>query len=1128
MSEPDVSNSEVIETKDILSLDAIELPPRSPAIDPKLLPSAGVELIGIPQIGSEEDLSELSDRSTTPKSSLDYDRPRPAQEVKELLSGTPKKTKTYKKLTDSSSSDLIRYMLKNYGEVKIMPHLLQRKENFRKVKKDYSNFKSEILLHSAIFLFFISLMRVGPTLMYGENLHLAYYLDMKMFYGWNDFQFYSTLPFLVGSSFAFLLFFLFRLISFPFLVALSNHIESKPTKFLQVFVNFLKDPYYICILSLCLMTGFQLGVIYSIQYPSPIALIILRGLFGFFDGIHRYHTVYFVAKIFSNQNFCLAVGFITSVETLVTASLTLVKTYITANYYLWGCFFACIFSTIVSASLKTLDTKDFNLFGANFEEEFLIISRLKHKTQLVAIIVVFSIFHLSLQFCNFVGLNIFPLNFGGYGIWFSKMNINPFSSDLFVLIFTAYLIKAMMIPLIGTLLDTEYDTFEVKHSNIVEIIQKHTIHFRTIFIGILGTAISQVLYYFTEVEPRTHYYYGLMVLYSLCSSSLQISLISFPMIIIRNMVPQMFATYYSMYSGLYLLTKDVSRILHIFVIDNEIAVQVFMSTTIAYILIILVFIVVVWVVSYGVKRYRKSKVQKFKIIESEDTAGENSRRHSHVGTLNFPVGDIVGQYWRLIYILPMEIISLCVTSLGAFLLFGAVNFSMIYFYGYRDTNLIFLPILFIMFLISIFFSFSAPARKLFSKTFFKKTRKILGILKKVTIGKKITENFRYSIAIWTLKTGAPYKLEALSKADDTDFLTFIVPDSIVLRNEDDRIKIFELIEDVKLDRVTNKQHCSNGVLITNDSERRNIFNFQSRMNDFVVLRKLKGRFFDSNWFKQNFYFVMYGGYIMVFALPVFINIFYCIEDCKLPLFSNSANATSVIVNFFCGFFLMYPFVNAWKEVFLIIEQLSNQAIILKKLTGEIFGDLSNFTIEKIEEWDKIMLHVNNLIFVRATYIKYTFIIAWSSSKFSSILFGIFALFLKTKITTLFISLVFLVVLLEIAVIFYLVLPASMTTMEMTATVIAALDIEREFTSKILFNDQYTDEEKIKIEKALRLMNSKCKYWQAQAQLGYIGYWFRLESIHTSWGIGPGDVRSSIMAFLFTLTPSLITFFLNNT
>eukprot|EP01080_Neovahlkampfia_damariscottae_P000005 gene5-4256_t len=1018
---------------------------------------------------------------------------------------------------DDSTHSLMAH-IQDKQQVKILPHL-QRVENFRKTKSVMVNFQSEIVLHSALFLFVISAMRLGPSLMYGGNFQVAYFLEMKMTYGWDDLYFYMTLPYFVGSSFTFLSIFIFRFLSIPFLALFINsrNSDSEKYSYVQVVINNLKNPYISSIFILIALSITQTGVTLSIVYSSPVALVIFRLLFGLIDAFQRYYAVFFVAKIFSNQNFCLAVGFVYSVERIITGTLDSIKAYVKGEYFLILSIIGCLFSILASASLKTLVSKNFNIFKANFEEEFLIVSRLNNKRMLIFLIIGFSIFHLSLVFCHFTGLNIFPLNFGGYGIWVTKMKLNPFQNDLFLLTFTILLFKSLMIPLIGTILDTEYVQFEFKNKNITEIIQKHKLHLRTIVIGLLGTSLSQLLYFYTDVYPKSNYYYFLIVLFGISSSCLEITLISFPMLVIRNIVPEMFATYYSFYSVLYFLFSDASRLVHYFVINTRLNSLVFFYIVFGYILLISLTLTLSYIFSFIINQRKKSKEKKYTIpikkldksISTIDLDFDKKLRNDGYHR----------KYWKLLYYIPIELSAFFVNTTSFLLLFSLAVISFVYYFSTGDFNFVFLPILSIMFSISILFSFSRTSRKMFGITFFHKTRKIFGIIKRSAIGTKILENYQLSIAIWKLKTSYPHKLDALKK-NDSNFMTFVVPDHIVLENSSDRLKIYDLQEGVEIDDNESMTVCSNGILVVNNKEK-NIFDFQTRMNDVSVERKGYGRFFDSGWFKQNFYFVMYGGYIMVFALPIFINSVYCIENCDIPLFSTNGSAVSLVVSFFCGFFLMYPFVNAWKEVFLIIDQLSNQAIIMKKLTSEYFDNLDDFTIEKIQEWDKIMAHVMDLVFVRATYIKYTFIIAWSSSKFSSILFGIFGLFLKTKITTLFVSLVFLVILLEIAVIFYLILPGAICTMELNGSVNTLLGVEKNFASEIMIKKRND------LRDTLELFQTKCRFWQAQVQLGYSGYWFRVESLHTSWGISSSDVRTSILAFCFTLTPALITFFLNN-
>ena len=240
----------------------------------------------------------------------------------------------------------------------------------------------------------------------------------------------------------------------------------------------------------------------------------------------------------------------------------------------------------------------------------------------------------------------------------------------------------------------------------------------------------------------------------------------------------------------------------------------------------------------------------------------------------------------------------------------------------------------------------------------------------------------------------------------------------------------------------------------------------------------------------------------------------------------------VMVNFLFGFFLLYPFMYSWISVSNIIEDLSDHVLAVHLKTSELFN-LSKFeqTFNKktIDQWDKIMNHIYKLIFVRATYIKYTFLFAWGSSKFISLSFGLFALFVNANLTSEIVQMIFLVLMLEIAVIRYLILPASLISSSLLRILNIALGYKRDIYEEICFPQQkkFSPEDLEYFKTCLLYFGSKLKYWKAQMDMGYFAYWFKIDSLHTWWSIRSGDLRNSILSLLFTLIPALLTYFVKN-
>ena len=124
--------------------------------------------------------------------------------------------------------------------------------------------------------------------------------------------------------------------------------------------------------------------------------------------------------------------------------------------------------------------------------------------------------------------------------------------------------------------------------------------------------------------------------------------------------------------------------------------------------------------------------------------------------------------------------------------------------------------------------------------------------------------------------------------------------------------------------------------------------------------------------------------------------------------------------------------------------------------------------------------------------------------------------------------IFLVLVVEIAVIRYLILPASLISSALYRILNMALGFKRDLTEQIFYStEEMSKEELEELKKSLMYFNSKCKYWKSQSDMGYFGYWFKIDSLQTWWSIRSGDLRNSILSLLFTLIPALLTYFMNN-
>ena len=240
----------------------------------------------------------------------------------------------------------------------------------------------------------------------------------------------------------------------------------------------------------------------------------------------------------------------------------------------------------------------------------------------------------------------------------------------------------------------------------------------------------------------------------------------------------------------------------------------------------------------------------------------------------------------------------------------------------------------------------------------------------------------------------------------------------------------------------------------------------------------------------------------------------------------------LIIDFIFGIILVVPFFGIWNEISDILEEIVDFIVIFKGITNKMFKFKDNKEFESldlltIKNWDTQFSHLQLYTKSKGEFVKYIFIMALFIAKVVSVLFSLFALFVKGFITQEIIQIVYFVIIVELAVGRYVLQPATITTTEFKLTMLESVVAHKNFAKNITNPANNLHRSKQVLDK----MKTVCDYWgqvnhhwEVQTKVNETGFSVRSSSIRTRWYLTSAQMRDWILSFLFTVIPSLITFF----
>jgi len=554
--------------------------------------------------------------------------------------------------------------------------------------------------------------------------------------------------------------------------------------------------------------------------------------------------------------------------------------------------------------------------------------------------------------------------------------------------------------------------------------------------------------------------------------------------------------------------------------------------------------------------YRKNKADQFSnafLIEKSNALEINSTTMSTTSSMSGVNGlddkTFIAKLRNYLIIIPLEFLVFIVTIMLIFMMTGIVNIFLYYRYSnssqFNIVAVYFLPLLSLVTGTTMYIAYPEVTFNFIDANFFNRTRKIFGFYSKPTLASKIYANPNFTLArsaLW----GRSDVWKALSTENlSVKLLVLLYPDMIVLENETERAQVFEF------DHLLNKKNyevvrCCNGDLVVldqKDLEQANTFDYKKLKVIYTqALSREKysvGKFAALSSSQQYFFLYVYVSYTIFFAIPIFYNFFtqtfLCgTTGCFLGLFDDQVVAAITIIDYFFGFFILIPFVSAWQGITAFLEEMYEMCLLFEKKTVDefTFKDtdefIEKFTIERLKNWDRAFMHLQTVIFVKATFLKYIFIYAYFFAKILGVLFSLIALFITANIDAEILRVLFIVLVAELAVDRYLILPAALVSQESYRATNFLFACKKTIGKNLItLEGKLPKDQMDKLIAIKKYYDDVTTFWEDQSILGWMGYWFKLGFIRTTWGIMPSDISSSLTTFAFTLIPAIVTYIFHN-
>lgn len=437
-----------------------------------------------------------------------------------------------------------------------------------------------------------------------------------------------------------------------------------------------------------------------------------------------------------------------------------------------------------------------------------------------------------------------------------------------------------------------------------------------------------------------------------------------------------------------------------------------------------------------------------------------------------------------------------------------------------------LPVIMILCLVSMRLAFPDVLSRFFSTFFFKNTRAILGWRDVPTLATRLSSSPQFSIACEVIERNTTLWKTLNSEHLSPEAILIIIPDEIVLKNEADRYDFYEKVEHYNYTGMDYFE-CCNGVLVVNASGDMNVFDYFPHMKGQDGL--YSGKFVDFKFFTDYFFFIVFVVYCVFMTIPTVYKLFHKIScgTCVIPFFEDDVMSITSSIRFVFGFFILIPFVGLWQEINRILERLHKMTMIFKAQTVKMLTpkDYSSLTIEQLNDWDTSYAHLQNMCMCKGVFVRYIFMFSVLFSKLFSVVFSVAALFVKFGMNPTIFQLTLLVVVMEIAVMRYIIQPASGATTEMKLIMVQALQKEKVFGKWMeLGCGNKSPEEVERLKLIERVMRRIFAQWDFQVISQEVGFSVKSISIQTRWYITAELMRTSIQTFILTVVPSITTYY----
>lgn len=340
---------------------------------------------------------------------------------------------------------------------------------------NYFKRKTRQVLHSTINLLLLLLIRIGPNLIYEDNVMISFDREINDYTGWGkSSHYYISLTYWCSATFGYILCFFGGILMYMYqgkIREIKNEIDdsmeledqnSWKKYFKREFIEFIGRemhyPIFTFVMVNILLAIFQSFFVFGLYKKMIVLVSISRCLFGVFDAIHQVLHLFFLVNEFQKENIGVAIGFLISIWSFGSSMANYLYDLPFVWQYLYFSIGACFFSIFGTITYLFMDLKKrvFKDQPKFYEEENIEDKETYGYWYFMKSIGAFSIIHHIFTICFYLGILIFPFYYGG-SIWNRKFNNNNTDvTSLRILQQFIFFCKAFTLPGFGALLDTEF------------------------------------------------------------------------------------------------------------------------------------------------------------------------------------------------------------------------------------------------------------------------------------------------------------------------------------------------------------------------------------------------------------------------------------------------------------------------------------------------------------------------------------------------------------------------------------------------------------------------------------------------------------------------------------------------